>query len=76
MLFFISIFRYVDMIGLTDPSDNIDFVMRQLAIKLNAKTSGTSYANLYSSKLANLPNLRYENTTRRQQNVTFAIWLT
>jgi len=33
-------FKYVDMIGLTDPSDNIDFVMRQLAIKLNAKTSG------------------------------------
>jgi len=46
------------MIGLTDPSDNIDFVMRQLAIKLNAKTSGTSYVNLYSSELANLPNLR------------------
>ena len=28
------------MIGLTDPSDNIDFVMRQLAIKLRAKASG------------------------------------
>jgi len=33
-------FKYVDMAGLTDPSDNIDFVMRQLATKLNARASG------------------------------------
>ncbi|XP_068676322.1 mitochondrial ribosome-associated GTPase 1-like isoform X1 [Montipora foliosa] len=33
-------FNYVHMVGLTDPSDNIDFVMRQLAMKLNAKASG------------------------------------
>ena len=28
------------MIGLTDPSDNIDYVARQLAMKLDAKVSG------------------------------------
>lgn len=28
------------MAGLTDPSDNIEFVMRQLATKLNARASG------------------------------------
>lgn len=33
-------FKYVDMIGLTDPSDSIDFVMRQLAVKLQGPRSG------------------------------------
>lgn len=33
-------FRYVDMVGITNPSDNINFVMRQLANDLNATISG------------------------------------
>ncbi|XP_078353987.1 mitochondrial ribosome-associated GTPase 1-like [Oculina patagonica] len=33
-------FEYVDMAGITNPSDNINFVMRQLANDLNATISG------------------------------------
>jgi len=33
-------FEYVDMFGLANPSDNINFVMRQLANELNATISG------------------------------------
>lgn len=39
-------FRYVDMIGLTDPSDSIDFVMRQLAVKLQRPRSGNGHGAL------------------------------
>ena len=39
-------FRYVEMVGLTDPCDNINFVTRQLAIKLNAKASGNQFCSL------------------------------
>ena len=35
-------FRYVDMFGLANPSDNINFVMRQLANELNATISGST----------------------------------
>ena len=32
--------RYVENFGLTNPCDNIDFVMRQLALSLQTTTSG------------------------------------
>ena len=34
------------MIGLTDPSDSIDFVMRQLAVKLQGPRSGNGHGAL------------------------------
>lgn len=33
-------FEYVETFGLTDPSDNVNFVMRQLANNLNATIAG------------------------------------
>ena len=38
------------MIGLTDPSDSIDFVMRQLAVKLQGPRSGNGHGALLGSR--------------------------